>query len=105
MVDLYSVGLTTGGAMFIGLLIGGAARHLFRVFAFILGLKIAIITYAEHIGYLDIQWRNIGKDFQILTGIIKSFGSPDGYQQAEVNEVFGIIFGLFVGFIIGFRFA
>lgn len=104
-VDLFSLTVTGGGAFLIGLIIGGAMKHLFKVFAFLVGLKIAIIAYAEHINYLNIQWSQIGGDLDIFIAVIRSAGSPEGYEQAEVLDVFGILTGLLIGIAIGFRFG
>lgn len=105
MADLYSLGLTTGGAFLIGLLAGGSCKHLFNVFAFIIGLNIVAVVYSEYIGYINIQWSNISSDFQIITDIILNLGVPEGYESGEVNGLLGMLIGFVGGFLIGFRFA
>jgi len=105
MADLYSLGLTTGGAFLIGILVGGASKHLFNVFAFILGLNIIAVAYFEYIGYLSIQWANLESDLEILIDTVQNLGIPDGYEPSEVNGLLGMLIGLITGFLIGFRFA
>lgn len=105
MADLYSLGLTTGGAFLIGLLVGGSTKHLFNVFAFIVGLNIVAVVYSDYIGYINIEWSNISSDFKIIKDIVLNLGIPEGYESGEANEILGMLIGFISGFLIGFRFA
>lgn len=102
MTDIYSLLGTSGGAFAIGLITGFSAKKLINVFAVIVGVQIAFLTYLEHINILSINWEFIERILSVIQDTITTLRFPETVETYELYEASGAVGGFVIGTLIGF---
>ncbi len=102
MVDIYSLATTTGGSFGIGLIIGFIFKKLVNVFAFIVGIQIALFMYLDYINIININWDLFNRIKDTLYEIIFALRFPDNVETVELYTSGGIVGGFIIGLFIGF---
>ncbi len=102
MVDIYSLATTIGGSFGIGLIIGFISKKLVNVFAFIIGIQIALFAYLDYINVIDINWELFMKIRDTIYEIIFALRFPENVETTELYMSSGIIGSFIVGLFIGF---